>query len=327
MPANLTPDYHHAEKKFKAAGTPAEKLSALEEMLSVIPKHKGTEKLQADLKKRISKLRNAEDKKGGKKGDPYNFPWEGAGRVVVVGAPNAGKSAIVAALSGIDLEVAPYPFTTVKPAPVMAPYEDIQLQLIDTPPVMADRIESFHANLARTADLIICAVALGAQNPAAQFEETKTIFENKKIEFSHLKDNNSHNFVIAKKKTLLVLTGYDLDEDDILLSDFKNNVDTELDIYPVSTVTGFGIEDLRKTLFEQLQVVRVYSKMPGNKPDMSSPFVLNAGSTVQDVAKTVHKDFAENFRYARIWGSEKFDGQQVQRDYVVQDGDIIELHM
>lgn len=327
MPANLTPDYHHAERKFKEAGSSEEKISALEEMLAVIPKHKGTEKLQADLKKRLSKLRNAEDKKSGKKGDPYNFPWEGAGRVLLVGAPNTGKSAIAAALSGVDVEVAPYPFTTVKPAPIMAPYEDIQIQLIDTPPVTLDRIEPYHSNLARTTDLIICAVALGAQDPAAQFGETKQVFENKKIEFSSIKDNDSHNYGIAKKKTLLVVTGYDMDEDDILLTDFKKMVNTELEVFPISTTLGLGVEELRKTLFERLEVVRVYSKIPGAKPDMSSPFVLAVGSTILDVAKTVHKDFAENLRYARIWGSDKFDGQQVQRDYVVKDGDIIELHM
>lgn len=327
MPANLSPSYHHAEKRFKEAATSSEKILALEEMLAVIPKHKGTEKMQADIKKRLSKFRNAEDKSGGKKSDPYNFPWEGAGRAVVVGAPNSGKSALVAALSGVQLEVAPYPFTTQKPAPIMVPFEDIQIQVIDTPPVTPDRIEVFHLNLARTTDIIICTVALGEQDPARQFRETKEVFENKKIEFSSIKDNDSHNYGIAKKKTLLVLTGCDMDEDDILLSDFKDNVETDLELFLVSSTTRARIEEFRKILYERLEVVRVYSKIPGNKPDMASPFVLVGGSTVQDVAKTVHKDFAENLRYARIWGSEKFDGQQVQRDYVVHDGDIIELHM
>ncbi|MHC5138050.1 MAG: GTPase [Planctomycetota bacterium] len=143
MPANLTQQYKKAEQRFKAAGTDEERLEALEEMLREIPKHKGTEHLQADLKKRRSKLKAAIEgggKKsgGGKHVDVFHVPKSGAGQVALVGMPNVGKSAILAALTHAHVQVADYPFTTDKPAPGMAQFEDVQIQLVDAPPITAD---------------------------------------------------------------------------------------------------------------------------------------------------------------------------------------------
>ncbi len=326
MPANLTPDYHRAERQFREAATPEEKIEALELMLAVIPKHKGTDKLQGDLKKRLSKLRNQEEKRTGKR-DLFRFPREGAGRALLVGVPNTGKSSLLAALTNAAPDIANYPFTTTRPAPAMMPFEDIMVQLIDTGPVTDGRIENYHPNLARGADLLLCVVDLASPDPAAQFHETAAVFERVNIGFVHDLPENISPFGITPVKTIIVAAKYDQDEDDILLDDFKDTATTNLEICPVSAVTCAGIEELREMIFRRLDVVRIYSKIPGRTAEMKSPFTLPAGSTVQDVARMVHKDFADNLRYARIWGSERFDGQQVQRDYIVRDRDIIELHM
>ncbi len=326
MPANLTPDYKRAEEAFRKAKTRDERIAALEQMLAVIPKHKGTDKMQADLRKRLSKLRELEEQSGGKRTDHFAVRREGAGQAVIVGAPNCGKSSLLAALTNASPEIADYPFSTPKPLPGMMPFEDIQIQLIDTPPVTFDRVESFHSNLARPTDLILCMVGLGADDPVAQFSEVRDVFEKIKIRFSVENPEESQFYGMADKKTLLVLNKYDLDEDDILLGEFRASVKTELPVFPVSAKNGTGLEELKHTIFEALNIVRIYSKIPGRPPEMKSPFTLPSGSTVRDVARVVHNEIADRLKYARIWGSEKFDGQMVQRDYVVHDRDIIELH-
>ena len=143
MPANLTPEYLAAEEEFKSAQSHEEKIAALERMLSTVPKHKGTEKLQADIKRRLSRERKEGHKKGGARTVPF---WlvkkEGAGQVALIGPPNAGKSSLLAALTNARPEVADYPFTTHAPTPGMMAYENIQVQLIDLPPVSRSEVSS-----------------------------------------------------------------------------------------------------------------------------------------------------------------------------------------
>jgi uncharacterized protein len=327
MPANLTPEYRKAEEAFRDAKTRDEKIAALEHMMAVIPKHKGTDHLQGDLKRRLSKLRELDDKVGGKRGDPFRVEREGAGQAVLIGPPNSGKSSILSALSNARPEIAPYPFTTTRPLPGMMDFEDIKIQIIDTSPVTSDRFEQFHSNLTRNADLTIIVVDLSDSDPVAQFKEIVEIFASKKIKFASEKTDEIIEYGVAYKKALLIANKYDQDEDDVLLGAFKESAGANLPILPISVTTGDGLEELRRTIFSALDILRVYSKIPGRPPDMDAPFVLPVGSTVMDVAGTVHNDFAASLKYARIWGSEKFEGQKVQRDYVVHDKDIIELHL
>jgi uncharacterized protein len=327
MPANLTPEYRKAEEAFRAAKTRDEKIAAIEHMMAVIPKHKGTDHLQGDLKRRLSKLRELDDKVGGKRGDMFRVEREGAGQVVIIGPPNCGKSSILAAMTNARPEIAPYPFTTSRPLPGMMDYEDINIQLIDTSPVTADRFEQFHSNLTRNADLTIIVADLADSDPAAQFDEIISLFASKKIKFAPESTDEIIEYGVAYKKAILLANKYDLDEDDVLLGAFKESVKTELPIMAISTTKGDGLEELRRIIFSALNILRIYSKIPGRPPDMDAPFVLPVGSTVLDVARTVHNDFAASLKYARIWGSEKFDGQKVQRDYIVRDKDVIELHL
>ena len=160
MPANLTPVYREAEARFKAAVTREEKIAALEEMLRVIPKHKGTEHLQADLRSRLSKLRQEPKKKGVAKGLSHKIPKEGAGQVTLVGAPNSGKSSLVKTLTHAKPEVADYPLTTLKATPGMMPFEDVGFQLIDLPPICHEHVEPWVYDLIRASDLVWLVVSI-----------------------------------------------------------------------------------------------------------------------------------------------------------------------
>ena len=163
MPANLTPEYRRAEKEFRAAKTPHGKLACLEHMLRVMPKHKGTDHMQADLKRRISRLREQNEHKSGKaKRAPVSkVEKEGAGQIVLLGAPNSGKSQLLAALSNAHVNVADYPFSTHLPQPGMMHFEDVQIQLVDTPPVTADYMEMWMPDTVRRADRALLVVDLG----------------------------------------------------------------------------------------------------------------------------------------------------------------------
>jgi len=210
--------------------------------------------------------------------------------------------------------------------PGMMPFEDIQIQLIDTPPVTSDRVETYHSNLTRAADLLLCVVDISAADPVAQLVDTAAIFENIRIKFSAVKPDTPQLMGMAEKLTFVVANKTDEDEEDILLGEFGRAVATQLRVFPVSAANGAGLEELKREIFKALGVLRVYSKVPGKKADLSAPFVLPVGSSVMDVARMVHNDFADNLKFARIWGSQKFEGQKVQRDYIVQDKDIIEFH-
>jgi len=329
MPANLTPEYKKAELEFRAAATTEEKIAALEHMMAVIPKHKGTEKMQADLKKRISKFREQAEKSGGKRGDLYFVRAEGAGQVILLGPPNSGKSSLMRRLTNARPEVGEYPFTTTKPFPGMMEYEDIKIQLVDLGPAADGELEPFHKNLARTADLTLLVVDFGAADPALDTKQIIDALARSKTELVRTLPEEVPEYGVKPRPALIALNKYDIDEDDILLGEFRAAVGDALDILPISCADGRGVEELRRAIFSALDIIRVYSKIPGKPPDMASPFIMRRGGTLMDFARQVHKEFAEGLRYARIWGTNKelFDGQMVQRDYKLSDKDVIELHV
>src|SRR6266849_3434079 len=164
MAANLTPQYLEAETEYKKAQTPEERLACLKRMYSLLPKHKASEKLQADLKTRISDARKEieQERKSPKKvGVSHKIPKQGAGQYVVLGAPNTGKSRLLTRLTRATPEVAPYPFTTREPYAGMMDWEDVRVQLIDTPPITADYLEGYLSSMVRSADAALLLVDLG----------------------------------------------------------------------------------------------------------------------------------------------------------------------
>jgi hypothetical protein len=320
MPANLTPEYMAANKKFKAATTPQDRLAALEEMLSAIPKHKGTEKMQADLKRRIAKLRSESQKRrGAARGKPfYHVDKEGAGQLVLAGAPNSGKSALLRALSHAEPEVAEYPFTTRAPLPGMMTYENVQVQLVDLPPIDAEQSEGWLYGIIRTADGVLLVVDLADDDVLAQTEEVLRLLAAANIELVR-----SDGF--QRKRTLVVANKLDARGAGERLAIFREFIGERLPVVSVSAAAGTGLEALREAAYALLGVIRVYSKPPGKQADFTAPFVLKRGATVLDAAEAVHKEFAEKLRYARLW-SRASQGQMVGRDHVLEDGDILEIH-
>jgi small GTP-binding protein len=331
MPTNLPPEYYKIEKLYKAATDHAEKIELLEEMMSKIPKHKGTDHLRADLRRRLSKMKTASSqskKAASRQASAYNISKEGAGQVVIVGAPNVGKSSLVASQTNADPEVSPAPFATWGPTPGMMRIENVQVQLIDTPPLNPEHIEADLFNLLRKCDLILVMVDLHA-DPIEQLETTLDLLAKQRIVPDHLEGQYQDEFRRTFTKPCLVLANKcDDEQDQEVYTIFREMLEGDCPMMPVSVKTGRNIDQLKKVIFDRLRIMRVYSQAPGEKARTDLPFVLPIGSTVETFASKVHQDFAENMKSARVWGkSAAFDGQTVSREHVLQDGDIVELNM
>ncbi len=356
MPANLTPQYHEAERRFKEAKTPEEKLQCLREMFSVIPKHKGTEKLQADLKRRISKLQDESQKarKSGRRPYAFAVEREGAAQMALVGPPNSGKSSILKALTRAEPEVAPYPFTTRMPLPGMMQFEDVQIQLVDLPGVSDTGMEHWVLQILRGADALLVVLDLGDAGVLDSLDMLEDQLASKGIYLAgpdrtvepELSPTASDGHPTAvqeghpglppnsvMKKALVVGNKSDLCPDSLVtellragLSDRPKGLG-RLSLVPFSAASPSDAPALKRDLFDLAGIIRVYTKIPGRKPDMDRPFVLPAGSTLLEVAALVHKDFLASLKFARLWGSGAFEGQCVQKDHVMRDGDVVELHL
>ncbi len=328
MPANLTPEYLEAERRYREAKTPAEKLGCLEEMLTVLPKHKGTDKLKADLRRKISKLKDATQAKKapGKRDSAFRIEKEGAGQVVLVGPPNVGKSALVTALTNASPEVAPFPHTTWKPTPGMMPVANIQIQLVDTPPLNRDYVESELIDLIRRADVIAIMVDLNT-DPVKQLEDTVKLLEEYAIVPRSLRETSSEQRGWTFRPFLVLANKCDDVSAEEHFDIFRELLEEEWPSLPLSATTGRNLEAFKEKVVELLEIIRVYSKAPGKEPDLTAPFVLKQGSTVAGFAGKVHKDFQDKLKWAKIWGSGAYDGQMVNRDYVLHDGDVVELHI
>lgn len=331
MPANLPPEYKEAEENYRSADSAEDKIKWLREMLSLVPKHKGTERLRVDLKQRLKKLEQKKQKEQQAKGGSGSHPWdhverEGAGQVVLVGLPNAGKSTLVDMLTNAEPEVAEYPYSTFEPTIGMAPYEDIQIQLLDLPP-LSEFTEGWTFNLIRQADAVGLVVDLGSDDAATDVEMILDRLAESKMRLvgpSHPEADEMGS--TAVKKTLVIATKGDLDESRAHFGALRERFGEDFPMLPVTAPVEEGTEELRRSLFDLLRVVRVYSKKPGQAPSMDTPYILERGSTVIDAARAIHREFAENLDFARMWGSAEYDGQRVERAHEIADGDVLEVH-
>ncbi len=328
MPANLTPQYLEAELKFKQAKTTPEKIKALEVMMAVIPKHKGTERLRGQLKSRMAKLKEELQKKPAvsRAEQAYNVKREGAAQVVLLGLPNSGKSCLLSQITNASSEVGDYPFTTQKPVPGMMKFENLQIQLVDTPPIQLDHIEPGFPNLIRNADALLLLVDL-TEDPIFQMEILLEELERMRIKIVGRGLIPSLEAGWASLRALLIGNKCDVKN---AIEDYRkleNRFRDTFPLLPISAREGMNFDELKREAYQLLDILRVYTKVPGKEPDLTEPVILKKGSTVEDVAFSIHKDFAAKLRYAKIWGSGKFDGQMVKRDYRVTEGDVIELHI
>lgn len=329
MPTNLPADYFNAEERFKSATTPEDKVKFLEEMLGTIPKHKGTDHLRADLRKKLSKLKSATtSKKTSKKQvSPYHINKEGAGQIVVIGCTNTGKSSLLVAETNAEPEVSEVPFTTWSPMPGMMYIDNIQVQLIDTPPFSDDYIDPEFLNLIRRVDLVLIMIDLHA-NPVQQLEYIYQKLQENRIGPKHLEGQIESEGFLLHVPSLVVVNKYDSEEYQEHYQIFKELLNLDYPMVPVSVKTGHNIDALKGTIFEMLGVIRVYSKAPGKEVDKSAPFVVDEGIRLAEFAGKVHKDFQENLKTARIWGtSADFPGQMVSREHVLEDEDVVELQI
>ncbi len=328
MPANLPPQYFEAEKRYRESKTDEDKLRALKQMLAIMPKHKGTDKLQADLRRRISKLKKvAEQRKKSKRGFSYVIEKEGAGQVVLVGYPNSGKSQIIKSLTNASPEVASYPFTTKKPGAAMMPFDHIQIQLIDSSPVTSDYLDFWMIGIIRNSDGVVLVVDLSTDDPEKQVDGIlKNLFQSK-INLTREEKETDPRDGIAHKKTMILGNKTELDESEKNFNLLKKIYGRNFPLIKISAQTKENLDLLKKEIYNLLGIMRVYTKEPGEKPDYDDPIILKKDGTVKDAALIIHKDFAYNLKYARIWGHAKFEGQMVQKDYVLQDEDVVEFHL
>jgi hypothetical protein len=338
MPANLSPDYKKAEQAFRAARDEHERLDRLKEMLRTIPKHKGTEHLQADIKSRIKTLSDelSGPKKGGKRTGPvHSIRPEGAAQIALLGPPNSGKSSLHARLTGSRAVAGPYPHTTHEPMAGMIPYADIHFQLIDLPAISTDFVSPWIQTALHPADaaLLVVDPSDPASPEAVGFVRDR--LREKKISLSAVwpadappadADEDEDPFQI-RLPTLLVANKAELSAGPADLDALIELADIDFPKIVVSVETNSGLDQIAEFLFVHLGIVRVYTKLPGKPPEKGKPFTVRQGATVLDVATLVHRDLAGSLRYARAWGERVYDGQQVGPEHQVADADIIELHM
>lgn len=327
MPANLPPEYFDAEKRFKQASTPAEKVIALEELIATVPKHKGTDKLRGDLRRKLSQLRKEAVKKArkGGKGDLYVVQGEGAAQIALVGFPNSGKSALLASLTKAMPVIADYPVSTVTPLPGMMPFEDIQIQLVDLPPMGNESTDGWVSGILRVADALLLVLDI-TDDPEIQAELLIEQLERWRIYVLKSQISDVGSFGVFKR-ALLVANKNDCPNTENNFIRLKERYGHLCLCISVSALKKENIEELKRAILEISGIIRVYSKPPGKDPDFSRPFTIPSGSTILELAGFIHKEFVPNLKYARIWGSARFGGQRVEKNYVLKDRDIVELHI
>ncbi len=338
MPANLSPEYKAAEAEFRKARDPEERLRWLREMLRTIPKHKGTDHLQGDIKTRIKQL--TEELAGPKKGAAHTGPVtsirpEGAAQIALIGPPNAGKSALHARLTGSHAHVGPYPFTTQHPQPGMLPFEDALFQLLDLPPVSPEYPVPWLGNSVQQADACLLVVDLTEPQCVDQVAALHSLLREKRIHFSrHWPAEGAGDegvtddpFAVVLPTLLLANKADLIPEVDEELAVFRELTGLDYPALAVSAETGEGLPEIGPRLFRWLDIVRVYTKAPGRPADQERPFTLRRGGTVEDVARLVHKDLAQSLKYARRWPKGDTHVFNIGRDHPVEDGDLLELHI
>ncbi len=331
MPANLPPHYYELEREFKQERDPQEKLRLAKELLALMPKHKGTDKLQADLKAKIAKIRKQIDggqkKHGARTVSPFDhIDREGAAQVILIGPPNSGKSSLLDALTNAEPLIGDYPYTTREPLTGMMDYDTIQIQLIDTPPISTDVFEGYMPNLVRQADLVMLVSDVSLPGFAERLTTVCERLREKRIHLVSRLPEKADDPLILNKRTILAAHKF-LDEGGREGLERLRATYPDFAVMPTSILDDEVLKEMKETLFGALEIIRVYTKPVGKDPDFHDPIILPVGGTVEEAALTLHKDFSRRLQYAKLWGQGKFEGQRVKNSFVLTDGDIIEFHI
>jgi ribosome-interacting GTPase 1 len=328
MPANLTPQYSKAEEAYRKAQTAQERVDCLEQMLTLIPKHKGTEKLQADLKTRLKETREEAqvEKSAPKTVKSYRIPRQGAGTVIVIGAPNSGKSRVLQELTNAQPEVAPYPFTTREPLPGMMAWEDVHVQLIDTPPITEHHIEPYLTGFVRSADAVLLCFDGSSDDAPEQTAVVIEQFGSRKTQLDVASRFDEEDLSIVHVRTLLVVTRSDDPDAATRLEFLRELTPVPFQVIAAELDREASVAALRRAVYDALDVTRAYTKKPGKPADYADPYTIPRGGTVEDLALKVHQDLAASLKYAKIWAPDGTGGHTVGRDHVLSDRDLVELH-
>jgi hypothetical protein len=332
MPANLPPQYVELENEYREEKDPHIRLELLERMLREIPKHKGTSHLVGELKRKISKQKAQFEKPKSGGGAARHVavdhvPKEGAGQCVLFGPPNSGKSSIVGALTNAHVDITSWPFGTRKPVTGMAQWENVQIQLVDTPPISEEYLETFVFNIIRTCDLAVLVISLGDDDLLSQYEFVINRVHEGKVRLGELVAPDPKLPTALEKKTIIAATNTDAPDAETRLALLKDVVKGRVPICLMSILMGNGLKEFLGTAFDTFGLIRAYTKTPGHEPDLTDPVLLPRGGTVGDAARAIHKEIAEKLQFAKIWGKNTFDGQRVMADHIVEDGDILEFHV
>lgn len=324
MPTNVPPEYKKAEEAFRQAKRIDEKIERLQDMIAHLPKHKGTDHLYADLKRRLARLRREMESTGKKTGGggELQIKREGAAQVVLLGPPNSGKSSILVSLTNARVEAADYPFTTTQPFPGMIEYEDIQIQLVDTPPVTHDYFHAHILGLVRSADAVLIVADASSDTLLEDLEALFKAFSERHVEFVPHREDTDRDHVLTR----VIANKMDAGDAQTRLELIKEYLQNRLDIIPITCTDKSSLGKLPEMLFRWLGIVRVYTKAPGQKPNMERPYTLFKGQTVLDLCAQIHRDFVENLKSARLWREDN-PPITVSRFEPVQDKDILELHI
>jgi ribosome-interacting GTPase 1 len=326
MPTNVPPQYHEAEARLRQAKTREEKLAIMEEMMAIMPKHKGTDKLRSELNQKIKRLKEASDKEkksGARKA--VHVPREGAGQIVLIGPPNGGKSQLLCALTNAAPEVASYPFTTRIPVPGMMPFENIKIQLVEVPAITESAMEIWAPEIIRAADLALMVLDISAPDLLDCVEAIKKQLE-KHYVFLVKEMPDEKKIGASYIRTIILANKMDLQEARNNLPVFKEWLGNQFDVIELSALNDENIKSLPARFFSELRIIRVYTKAPGKKLEKQDPIILPAGSSVLDAAQGLHKEIAQKLKFAKVWGEGMHDGQQVARDQIVKDGWALEFH-
>jgi len=335
MPANLPPQYHVVEARYKAATDPAEKLAALQELWVLLPKHKHTEKMQCDLKTKLSQLRKTPGARaGGRQKLELSVERGGAGQFWLVGPPNAGRSSLLAALTTATPEISEGLFTTKKPVPGMLAFEDIGIQLVEAPAIYPTLTPKWLAPNLRIGDGVVLVFGLGSDELFEGVDEVLSTIQKAKIVLypPDADPPEPDDPGVEPLPGLVLVNQADLDPDGSLEALFRDYLSSHADaprglpILRVSAATREGLAEVPRRLFDTLGVIRVYTKLPGKPPDLAAPFVRPRGTTALELAEHIHKDLVARFQFGRLWRGDKYVGGRVSGDFVLEDKDVIEIH-
>lgn len=332
MPTNVPPQYREAEDRFRQATTTQAKIVALQEMMIIMPKHKGTDHLKGQLRAKMSELMSElEGESKGKRGpsEPFALPKQGGGRAVLIGPTNVGKSLLLLKSTGAQTRVGAYALSTLEPVPGMLQCRDVPVQFVDTPPITNKATQGRLYGLLRTSDVFVIVVDL-SMDAVAQAQEVFSDLAEWGFTLLGRDDKQDEDRRELSKQTVLVGNKADIPD---ALEQYLELDAAYSEKYPVimaSAEESIGLDELGEEIFQALKMVRVYTKSPREKIEefqRVNPMLLPIGGTVEDAATKLHKDLGRGLKFAVLWGeSSRFEGQRVGRDHQLTDGDVVELH-